>query len=116
MTTSGTWKSRERRLLAFFGCKRRGADYGDSDGGKSDSDDACDYNIEIKSWGKPPSFKVLQLEVKHAEERRAYPDQIPLAITCVKGERDLDSIVSMRLETFLEWFVGKKTECADTSE
>ena len=104
MTSRGTWKARERRLLSFFGCKRRGADYGDREGGKSDSDDDCGYNIEIKSWNKPPSFRTLQLEVLHAEER-ARPDQIPLAITCVKGERDLDGIVSMRLETFLSWFV-----------
>ena len=104
MTSSGTWKARERRLLALFGCKRRGADYGDRDGGKSDSDDACGYNIEIKSWAKPPSLRVIQKEVNHAETR-GRPNQIPLAITCVKGERDLDALVTMRFETFLEWFV-----------
>ena len=102
MMSDKTWKARERRICKLFGGTRRGADYADSGGGKSDCI-APGYSIEIKNWSKP-TFAAIVEDVRKAEARGSEFD-IPFGIMFKKGMRDMDGIVSMRLETFLDWFV-----------
>ncbi len=100
--TDKTWKARERRVCKLLGATRRGADTSDGRDGKNDCKD-CWASVEIKNWTRP-TFGVILEEVRKSEAR-ARPDQLPIAITYRKGMKDLDGVVSMRLETFLEWFV-----------
>ena len=99
-----TWKARERRICRLFGGERRGADYADAQGGKNDCIGTSGFSIEIKNMARP-GFAVMCEDVRKAEERAA-PDEIPIGIMFKKGMADKDGIVSMRLETFLEWFVS----------
>lgn len=98
------WKAYERRLAAMFGGTRRGADFGSIKGGKNDL--ICPgWSIECKLWSKPRWAAIVE-DVKKAENRRDQPSDIPLAIMKRKGDDDKDSIVAMRLETFLDHFGG----------
>jgi hypothetical protein len=99
-----TWKAFERWVAKQFGGTRRGADFRGARGGKNDII-ADGYSIECKIWARP-TWSALVEDVKHAEERRDNPGDIPLAIMKKKGDRNLDSIVAMRFETFLEFFGG----------
>jgi len=103
-----TWKAFERRIAKIFGGTRRGADFRGSRGGKNDVI-ADGYSIECKNW-KRPSWTALVGDVIKAEQRREHPNDIPLAIMKRKGDEDKNSIVAMRLETFLEFFGGGRRE------
>lgn len=97
------WKKLERRVAALFGGQRRGADYGGKAGGKSDVI-APGWSIECKLLGRP-SFAALRLAAEQAE-RAAKPDEIPIAVVKRKNDHDRNALVTMRLETFMEWFGG----------
>lgn len=108
--TDKTWKARERRVCRLFGGERRGADYADQDGGKNDCIGTKGWSIEIKNMARP-SFAIICEDVRKAEARGNEFD-IPIGIMFKKGMRDKDGIVSMRLETFLEWFGNVDNEKA----
>ena len=94
------WKAFERRIAAFVGGKRRGADTRDERGGKSDVIHPH-FAIECKLLSRP-SFG-LMLDACHQAERNAELHQEPLAIVKRKGDRDDDALVCMRLSTWREW-------------
>ena len=103
MPPSKYWKQFEGRICKLFGGKRRGADYVDKSGGKNDC--LCPgWSIECKIMGRP-SFGILEEDVTKDESRKDHPNDIPIAIMKRKGKPDKDSLVAMRLETFLEFFV-----------
>lgn len=91
------WKRTERQICEYLGCKRRGPDV---TGGKNDCVDCC-YSVEITRRQKV-GLSVIRQNVDRAEERAK--NQIPIAVTLLKGMRFKDGIVSMRLETFNDWF------------
>lgn len=97
--TDKAWKAVERRLCKIFGGKRRGADYADARGGKNDCIECKGWSIEIKHMLRP-QFKLIEEDVRKAEERKEYPDDIPIAIMKRKRTRDADAIVCIRLEVF----------------
>lgn len=103
-----TWKARERRVCKTLGCLRRGADYADQSGGKSDCCDDCPFSVEIRNRKNIP-FSQVRDQVRKAEER-AREGQMPIAIMFQPGQRDLDGIVAMRLGEFLKHFVEAKDE------
>ena len=98
-----SWKAFERRLSKMFpNGKRRGADYGDSKGGKSDR--SCDGGSpELKLLGKP-SFSAILSAIAQAK-RNCEDDKVPIAIVKRKKMKDMDSVVCMDLETFRDWFL-----------
>ena len=95
------WKAFERRVAALFGGRRRGAYTGGREGGRSDVI-ALGFSIECKLLGRP-SYADL-LEAARQAERAAGPTELALAIVKRKRAEDADSLVVMRLETFLGWF------------
>ena len=97
--TDKTWKAVERRICKVFGGKRRGADYGDAKGGKNDCVETLGWSIEIKNMLRP-QFKLIEEDVRKAEQRKEDPDDIPIAIMKRKRSRDADAIVCIRLEVF----------------
>ena len=97
--TDKTWKAVERRICKIFGGKRRGADYADERGGKNDCVECKGWSIEIKNMLRP-QFKLIEEDVRKAEERKEHPDDIPIAIMKRKQSRDADAIVCIRLEVF----------------
>ncbi len=98
--TDKSWKAVERRLCKIFGGKRRGADYVDERGmGKNDCVDCKGWSIEIKHMLRP-QFKLIEQDVRKAEERKEHKDDIPIAIMKRKRSRDADAIVCIRLEVF----------------
>ena len=98
-----SWKSLERRVAHYFGGQRRGADYGDSRGGKNDIIHPH-FSIEVKLLGAP-RYQQMVDACKQAEAA-AEPHQEPIAVVKRKSARDMDALVCMRLETFLEWRVS----------
>ena len=95
-----SWKSFERRIAKLFGGKRRGADYRSEQGGKDDVVHGR-FSIECKLLGRP-SYSDL-LDAARQAERNSPPDRIPIAIIKRKHADDRDSLVVMRLETFLKY-------------
>lgn len=93
------WKQFERRIAKLFGGKRRGSDFRSETSGKDDIIHPV-YSIETKLLSRP-SFSDLQDAVEQAE-RNSPPTKVPLAIVKRKNADDRDSLVVMRLETFLE--------------
>jgi len=95
------WKAFERRIAAFVGGKRRGADTRGDSGGKTDV--IHDWlAVEVKLLGRSAHADILKA-CRQAETNGEYL-QTPVAIVKRKGDPDLDSIVAMRLETWLEWY------------
>jgi hypothetical protein len=99
-TTS--WKSFETRLARVFGGRRRGPDYRDADGGKDDVIHPR-YSIEAKLLKRPTWGQILGAVAQSEANGR---DKTPIAIVKQnrQGLRDLDALVCMRLETFLDEF------------
>ena len=104
--TDKAWKAVERRLCKIFGGKRRGADYADARGGKNDCIECKGWSIEIKNMLRP-QFKLIEEDVRKAEERKECPDDIPIAIMKRKRSRDADAIVCIRLEVFEKQILPK---------
>lgn len=107
--SKSTWKAFERRMCRRFHGDRRGADYGDKDGGKNDCIDATGWSIEVKNM-KRPSFKIMQTDAQHAIERKENPNDIGIAIMKKHGERDDDALVVMKLHEFEKHFVNERIE------
>jgi len=103
-----TWKSVERAIAAFFpGAKRRGADFGDAQGGKNDVL-AEGWSIEVKH-SKRPTFGLMVDAVAQAEAAMQKPQDIPIAVIHKKGIPYKDSLVIMRLEMFRDFFINEET-------
>ena len=102
----GTWKHWERKIAAVFGMKRRGADYGDASGGKSDATNIDGTESDVwcleAKHSKRPSFG-LMLDACRQSEAAAHDGQEPVVV--VHRERDglEDCLVVQRLETFKAW-------------
>lgn len=101
-----TWKSIEAKVAAVFGLKRRGADYGDRNGGKTDATnidgtESERWALEVKH-GKRITFQIM-LDACRQSEAAALDSQEPVAV--IHRERDgiMDSLVVQRLETFRDW-------------
>lgn len=102
-----TWKAAERAISKWFpGSKRRGADFGDTRGGKSDLV-YPGYSIEIKHSARP-TIGLMQAAVSQAERNREHASDIPLAVIHPKGHGYGDSLVVMRLSTFSEFFINSE--------
>jgi hypothetical protein len=94
----------ERFICPLFGGKRRGPDFRDDEGkGKNDCIQTPGYSIECKNWGRP-FFQMMLDEAIRAEDRRECPEDIPVAIIKRKYDRNENSLVVMRLFTFLDHF------------
>ena len=109
MKVSTTWKLVEAKVAARFGLKRRGADYGDRDGGKSDAteldgSESARWSLEVKH-GKRHAYQSMLDACRQAEEA-AHDGQEPVAVIHRVGERYGDSLVVQRLETFEAWRLG----------
>src|SRR3990167_10058572 len=101
---SKRWKSVEMYYCRKLGGERRGAQYGDMSGGKSDCADGMAYSAEIRHR-KSVTFSMVREQVEKAEQR-ATPDQIPLSIVHIPGMKLEDGIVSMSWKSFYAWFVS----------
>jgi len=100
--TDHAWKAFERRIAKKTGGQRRGADYGDREGGKNDIiHDA--FSIECKLLARP-SYQQM-LDACRQSEAAATSAQMPVAIVKRKRDRDDDTLVIMRLEEWERWFV-----------
>lgn len=104
-----TWKSIEAKVAAVFGMKRRGADYGDANGGKTDAtnvdgSESARWGLEVKH-SKRPAFQ-LMLDACRQAESAALDGQEPVVV--IHRERDgiMDCLVVQRLETFADWRLG----------
>ena len=99
-----SWKAWERRVAKLFGGQRRGADYGDSRGGKNDII-VAGFSIEVKLL-KRPTYQQMFDACVQAESSAENIIDIPIAIVKKnkQGLKDKDALVVMRLETFLGFF------------
>ena len=108
------WKQYERRIAKRFGLKRRGADFRGPGGGKDDAvalpgEPESVYSLEM-TLQKVLSY--IQLLAKcYQAEANASSGKVPLVIAKQARQRDRDSLVVMRLETFEEFFeIGARLE------
>ena len=100
------WKQFERRIAKLIGAgdpavRRRGPDVSDADGGKTDIIHPG-FGVECKLLGRSGHRDIL--EAVRQAERNSEDTQTPIAIVKRKHDLDLDSIVAMRLGTWLEWY------------
>ena len=101
------WKAAERRVAADFGAERRGADFGDLRGGKSDLIGAEPYSVEIKSYARWGSHVVQ--EALEQSARASTEAELPIVVMLTKnGDRMKTGIVCIRYEDFLDWYVTPK--------
>ena len=99
--SDAAWKDRERKVCAYLGLKRRGADTVDERGGKNDCMGGF-ASVEITNR-KRPGFSIIRQNIARAQAR-ARADEIPIAVTYAKGMRLEDGVVSMTLKDFRDWF------------
>ena len=103
-----SWKQFERRVAKALGAgdpsvRRRGADTSNEDGGKTDI--LHDFwGVECKLLKKSGHSDILAA-VRQAE-RNSNDQQVPVSIVKRKGDLDKDALVSMRFETWLEWYAS----------
>ena len=99
-----SWKAWERRVAKMFGGQRRGADYGDSRGGKNDII-VKGFSIECKLL-KRPTYQQMYDACIQAESSAEEVIDIPIAIVKKnrQGLKDEDALVIMRLKTFRDFF------------
>jgi hypothetical protein len=92
-------------VLAKFGGKRRGADFGGVRAGKNDVI-VDGWSIECKLLSRP-SYQNKLDACRQAENNAESPYDIPVAVIKRKGRgtKNKDALVCMRLETFREWFL-----------
>ena len=107
---SASWKNFEREICTLFGGKRRGADYSDGFTGKNDCIGTKGWSIEIKFLARP-SWGVMQENSRNAVQR-AEKNEIPIGIVRKKGEGSVmeNTLVTMPLKDFLEWFVNTEND------
>lgn len=103
--TDKSWKAFERRISKWFpGAHRRGAYTGDGRNGKPDL--ICPgWSVECKLMRRIGYQDFLDA-AHQAERDKENAGDIPIAIVKRLGERDSDSLVVMRLETFGEHFIN----------
>ena len=103
--TDKSWKALERRICRLFGGERRGADYGDSRGGKNDCIDTPGFSIELKLL-KRPTYQQMFDACIQAESNSEKITDIPIAIVKKnrQGLKDEDALVIMRLKIFRDFF------------
>ena len=106
------WKAWERTVASLLGGKRRGADYGDSRGGKTDIIHPR-WAVECKLLGRPAYMDIRNACLQ--AERNAEPGQTPIAMVKRKGDRWEDALVVMRLEPWCRQHVGEE-DAADGQE
>lgn len=99
------WKAWERRIASRIGGRRRGCDVGGTNGGKDDVIHPH-FSVQCKLLGRP-NFSDCLGAAKQAE-RDAKPHQEPVAIVKRKRSLDVDALVVMRLETWLDWHGGPR--------
>ena len=103
------WKRCEREIAKFFpGAKRRGANFGDKDGGKSDLI-MPGWSVEIKNSSRP-TFSLMVSAVAQAERSREHPDDIPVAVIHKVGTPYKDSLVILRMEPFQDFVINLITQ------
>ena len=102
-----SWKAYERRIAAFVSGKRRGADYGGRTGGKDDIIHPL-LSIECKLYSRV-TYGLLLAAVDQAEAN-AEEGKIPVAVIKRKRDRDLDSLVVLKLRTALTLLPGGEGE------
>ena len=110
MGSDAGWKQFERRVAKLIGAgdpavRRRGPDTSDADGGKTDILHPA-WGVECKLLKKSGHGDILKA-VQQAE-RNSRRLQTPIAIVKRKGDMDKDALVSMRLGTWLEWYVSRE--------
>jgi len=96
-----SWKAFERRIAAVVGGKRRGAYTRGSQGGLTDVLSEH-WAVECKLLGRSSHSAIL--DACRQSEVNAEPGQTPVAFVKRKGDRDRDTIVAMRLETWRAWY------------
>ena len=95
------WKAFERRIAAALGGKRRGADTRGERGGKTDI--IHDHlAVEVKLLTRSAHADILK--ACRQAETNGEDRQTPIAVVKRKGDQDADSVVAMRLQTWLEWY------------
>ena len=107
---SASWKIFEGKICRLFRGKRRGADYSDGQFGKNDCVNTPGWSIEIKYLARP-SWGVILENSKNAVAR-AKTGEIPIGIVRKKGEGSVmeNTLVTMPLKDFLEWFVNTESD------
>ena len=106
MKPTTSWKQFEARVARRFGLKRRGADYGDASGGKTDAvnldgSESQHWALECKLYGRI-GYQVL-LDACRQVEAAAKPGQEPIVVAKLKNLPDDNALVVMRFATFREW-------------
>lgn len=100
-----TWKAVELAIAKLIGGRRRGSDFrGEENAGKTDIVKPG-WAIEVKHFKRVFWTHVVDA-VRQAEINRTYPGDIPIAIVHQAGTPYKDSIVCMRLEEFIDYFVN----------
>ena len=106
-----SWKRHERVIADKIGGQRRGPDVRGERGGKNDIIHDL-WSPECKLLSRP-SFSDILNACKQAEAN-AEPLQMPVAFVKKKNASYSDTIVAMRLDAWLEWFVSKGEEDEDS--
>ena len=106
---TATWKRIEARVAEVFGMKRRGADYGDRNGGKTDATnldgtESTRWALEVKH-GARPNFQLI-LDACRQAEAAALEGQEPVVVVHRARDGIMDCLVVQRLEVFKEWRLG----------
>ena len=106
----GTWKNFERKVARAFGGERRGPAVGDgrSGSGRNDVAGVEDYSIECK-YSKAPSYGLVRRSVDEAQSA-AGPLDVAVGVVGKQGDPFTETLVVMKLEDFLTWFVHPEGE------
>jgi hypothetical protein len=103
-----TWKKVELAIAALIGGKRRGADFRGENHGKSDI--ICPgWSVEVKH-SKRPTFGLMVDAVAQSETNREKPGDIPIAVVHKEGTEYKNSLVVMRLDQFIDFFLDQCEE------
>ncbi len=96
------WKAFERKIAAYLGGKRRGPDTQDQNVGKTDVIHPY-WGVECKLLSRPSFGQIL--DACRQAETNSRDNQEPVAFVKRKGDEYKDTLVCVRLETFLKWRV-----------
>lgn len=109
-----TWKSVEAKIAAYWGGKRRGADFKKrtGPGGKNDVVDVPGWSIEVKH-NKRPTWGLMVSAVSQAIGAKEQSDDIPVAVVHKLGDDYGNSLVIMRLSDFADHFINTQKDTAE---
>ena len=96
------WKAFERRVAGSLGGVRRGADTRGPDAGKTDVIHDH-WGVECKLLSRPSFGQIL--DACRQAETNCEEHQEPVAFVKRKNDPYGDTLVCVRLETFLKWRV-----------